>query len=102
MSEPDAKLAAFFAADEPPARDYAFTSEVMQRLARRRLSRELAALTLASLMGAAMLWALWPVLAPVVFDLSHALAPAAVAVFAVMAVSVVVTGRPFFGLGART
>lgn len=102
MSDPDAKLAAFFAAEAPPARDHAFTSEVMQRLARRRLTRELAALSLASLVGAAMLWVLWPILAPVILDLSYALAPAAVAVFAVMAVSLVVTGRPFFGLAART
>lgn len=98
MTDNDAKLAAFFAAAEPPARDYAFTAEVMAKVARRRLRADLAALSLASLAGAAVLWALWPSISPVIQEISHALAPAAAALLVVMGVSVLVTGRLFFGL----
>ena len=102
MTDNDAKLAAFFAADAPPARDYAFTAEVMAQVARRRLRGEMLGLSLASLLGAVVLWALWPSLAPVVLDLSHALAPVAGVGLAVMALSVAVTGKLFFGLGPGT
>ena len=102
MTDNDAKLAAFFAAAEPPARDYAFTAEVMGRVARRKLIEEMAGLSLASLLGAVMLWALWPNMAPVLGELSQALAPAAGAVLVVMGLSLLVTGRLFFGLVSRT
>lgn len=102
MTDNDAKLAAFFAAAEPAARDYAFTAEVMGEVARRQLIADMAGLSLASLLGALMLWALWPNLAPVITEVSHALAPAAVAVLAVMGLSLFVTGRLFFGMASRT
>jgi hypothetical protein len=102
MTDDEARLAAFFAISEPPARDYAFTAEVMQRLARRKLSADIAALSAASLAGAAVLWGLWPILSPALRELSHGLAPAAAAVLTVMGLGVAVTGRAFFGLASRT
>jgi hypothetical protein len=102
MTDNDAKLAAFFAAAEPPARDYAFTAEVMDKVARRKLVEDMAGLSLISLLGAVILWALWPSFAPVIRDLSHALAPVAGAVLVVMVLSLAVTGKLFFGLTSRT
>lgn len=102
MTDNDPRLAAFFAAAEPPATDYAFTAEVMARVARRRLGEEMAGLCLASGLGAMMLWALWPGLGPVILDISHALAPAACAALLVVALSFLMTGRLFFGVGSRT
>jgi hypothetical protein len=67
--DPDRLLTALWAADAPPARDPAFELAVMEALARRRLLREVLALAPATAAGAALLWALGPVvgaaLAPV-------------------------------------
>lgn len=79
MDPADDRLKALFAADEPPARDPAFSAQVMERLARRCWLQDLAFLGTTSLVGAISLWAAWPVLQPALTALSGQLAPAAVA-----------------------
>ncbi|MFN3515001.1 MAG: hypothetical protein ACK41C_18290 [Phenylobacterium sp.] len=98
----DAKLAAFFAAAEPPARDPAFQAELMARLARRRLRRDLGVLAAASAAGGWLLATAWPALAPALEALGEGLAPAAAALALTMGLSLMLTGRLFFGAGDRT
>jgi hypothetical protein len=73
----DDRLKALFAADEPPARDAAFSMAVMERLARRRCLQDLAFLGALSALGGLALWAVWPVLQPALTAVSGELAPAA-------------------------
>ena len=67
---PEQKLAALFAADTPPARDYAFQAVVAQRIAARRAWLTLLALVPGAVAATAVLWAL----APVAGDLAQGLA----------------------------
>ena len=75
MREADEKLAALFVLDEPPPRDAAFSAEVMEAVIRREFQKDVALLSAASLVGAAALWALWPVLQPPIVAVSQGLAP---------------------------
>lgn len=68
---PEQKLAALFAAEAPPARDYAFQVAVAQRIAARRAWLTVAALAPWAIAAAAVLWAL----APLAGDLAEAAAP---------------------------
>lgn len=77
MREADEKLAALFALDEPPPRDAAFSAEVMEAVIRREFQKDVLLLSGASLVGAAALWAAWPVLHPAIVAVSQGLAPAA-------------------------
>ena len=89
MTPADERLKALFACDEPPARDLAFSTAVMERLARRRCLQDLAFLAGVTALGAIALWALWPVLEPALTTLSGRLAPGAVALaLAISAISV--------------
>jgi len=72
----EARLRAAFAADEPPARDYVFTAEVMQRVARRRLQISLLMLAPPMLAAMAVLWSVAPTVETVAADLMGGLAPA--------------------------
>ncbi len=88
MSEADDRLRALFAADEPPARDPAFSAAVLEVLARKRFRDELIIHAGLTLIGGAALWALWPVVQPLLvqtsrslFTTAAALALAAVAVW---------------------
>ena len=72
MSDPHADpeldgldLDALFALDTPPAHDADFVVAVAQGVARRRLVMELGGMALAMAILALLLWALGPVLAPV-------------------------------------
>ncbi|PZQ62561.1 MAG: hypothetical protein DI570_10340 [Phenylobacterium zucineum] len=75
----DDRLRALFASDAPPARDPAFSAEVMAAVARRRLLADLAGLAVAALVGGLVIWALWPLLGPAVVAASASLAPFAAA-----------------------
>ena len=75
-SPADDRLKALFALDEPAARDPAFSTEVMERVMRRRFQEEVLLLSGASIVGGGALWAVWPVLQPVLVTLSQAFAPA--------------------------
>ncbi|MEW5686941.1 MAG: hypothetical protein AB1942_18640 [Pseudomonadota bacterium] len=79
MTKADDRLAALFAEDAPPARDPAFTAEVMAAVARRRLWSDLAGLAVAALIGGLVIWALWPLLGPAIVAASAGLAPIAAA-----------------------
>jgi hypothetical protein len=102
MTEADDRLKALFAADEPPARDPAFTAEVMQALARRRFQMDLALLAGATGLGGLVLWALWPVAQPVLVSMSQTLAPAAGALVVAVALVMILGGRPTAALGLES
>lgn len=72
----DDRIRAAFAAEEPPARDLAFTAAVMERVARRRLWRSLLLLAAPLVAATAVLWAAAPALAPLAEDMLAALQPA--------------------------
>lgn len=73
---PEQKLQALFAAEAPPARDYAFQAQLAQRIALRRAWMTVAALVPWGVAAIAILWALIPVVGPLGEDIA-ALAPAA-------------------------
>lgn len=76
-SELDARLKAAFALDEPPARDWAFQAEVLERVARARLRRSLVNLVPFLIAAVAALWATGPLLLPLLESLGEGLLPAA-------------------------
>ncbi len=67
-------LAVLFAEDAPPAHDDAFVADVVSRAGRQRLAFELAWSGLVAALSALVLWAVGPVLAPVVRPLAGGLA----------------------------
>ncbi len=99
----DDRLKALFACDEPPARDPAFSSAVMEKLVRRRFLADVAMLSGVSALGGTALWALWPSLQPAVLALAQGLAPAIVAGALALGAAVVFSGgRPSALLGLET
>lgn len=62
MSDADALLQSLLAVEEPPARDFAFTLAVMERVERRRFWTEAAMLVPAVFAACLVLWALAPAL----------------------------------------
>lgn len=74
---PEQKLSALFAADAPPARDYAFQARLAQAIALRRAWMTMAALAPWAVAAVAVLWALIPVVGPMADSLGPALRPAA-------------------------
>jgi hypothetical protein len=89
----DDRLKALFAYDEPPARDPAFSSAVMEDLMRRRFLTDVAMLSGVSALGGTALWALWPSLQPAILAVSQGLAPAIVAAALALGAAVVFSGR---------
>ena len=87
----DARLRALFAADAPPARDPMFSAAVMARVARRQFLRDVALHSGVTVLGALVLWALWPTLQPLVADLGRQLAPVA-ACLTLAAIAIVMAG----------
>ena len=99
----DDRLKALFAYDEPPARDSAFSTAVMEELVRRRFLADVAVLSGVSALGGTALWALWPSLQPAVLALAQGLAPAIVAGALALGAAVVFSGRrPAALLGFET
>jgi len=76
MRQADDRLKALFAMDEPPTRDTAFSTAVMEKVMRRRFLEDVALLCGLSVAGGGAFWLLWPALQPVVVSLSQGLAPA--------------------------
>lgn len=85
---PEQKLSALFAAEAPPARDYAFQARLAQAIALRRAWMTVGALVPWVVAAVAALWALIPVVGPMSDSLGAALQPAA-ATLAGAAVTVV-------------
>ena len=86
----DQTLTAFFAETAPPARDLGFQAVVAERVARRRAIATVVALIPWTIAAIALCWALGPLLAPFVLELSQTLAPAA-AILALTALGVLVS-----------
>ncbi|QTC92966.1 hypothetical protein [Brevundimonas goettingensis] len=57
---PEHKMAALFAAETPPARDFAFEARMVQRIAMRRFWARIAAMIPLAVAAAAGLWGLQP------------------------------------------
>lgn len=93
---PEQKLQALFAAEAPPARDYAFQARVAQRIALRRAWMTVVALIPWGIAAVAILWALVPVVGPLGEDIA-AVTPAAgmLAGVAVSAVAALALARRF-------
>lgn len=100
---PEQKLSALFAAEVPPARDYAFQARMAQAIALRRAWMTVAALVPWAVAAVAVLWALIPVVGPMSESLGTALQPAA----AMLAGAAVTAGAAMwlsrrFGRGVRS
>lgn len=83
MTKLDDRLRAAFAADTLPARDLVFTARVLERVERRALMLDLAVQIALATAAGALLWGLWPRLAPILQDWM----PMAATAFAVLAVA---------------
>jgi hypothetical protein len=57
---PEQKMAALFAVETPPARDFAFEVRMAQRIATRRFQARIAAMIPLTIAAAAILWGLQP------------------------------------------
>ena len=74
---PDQKLAAFLAAEAPPARDPAFQATVAARIAARRAWMTVGALIPWTIAGTALMWGLRPFAGPLADGLAAAIGPSA-------------------------
>ena len=77
---PDRKLEAFFAADRPSPRDYAFQIEVARRIAKRRAWMTGLTLIPWAVIGTVLLWALHSAAGPYVGGMAETALPVAMAV----------------------
>lgn len=93
---PEQKLAALFAAEAPPRRDYAFEVDVAERIAKRRAWLTVAALLPWLVVSGIVLWALHPVLETVSGELVPMIQPVA----AIVAGAVVAAGVGLWLTGA--
>ena len=74
---PERKVAALFAAEAPPARDYAFQVRVAERIAARRAWMTVGALVPWAVAAMVLLWALAPALEPFAESMAPAVQSAA-------------------------
>jgi len=102
MTDADDRLKALFALDEPPARDPGFTTAVMEEIARREFRADMLQLAGVTALGALVLWALWPVVTPILTTASEALLPAAAGLALAAALTWLAGERPAEALGAET
>lgn len=86
------RLSAFLNEDRGPARDLAFELEVMQRVAGRELLRTVGVSALFAGAGGVVLWAVAPMLTPLIEPAAALAAPAA-------AILTVTAGLVLFGQG---
>jgi uncharacterized membrane protein YgcG len=93
---PEQKLAALFAAEAPPRRDYAFEARVAERVARRRAWAAVGALLPWLLVSGVVLWALHPLLESLAREAAVIIPPVAF----VLAVTAVATGTALWLTGA--
>ncbi len=93
MTSPDDRLAAFFAAELPPARDPGFQARVLEQVARRRFMADLIMLGSVTTVSAAILWLVWPTLWPVLEALGQGRAPGLAAVVAAASIVALTSGR---------
>ncbi len=94
MTHADDRLRGLFASDAPNARDAVFSTAVMEGVMLRRFQEDVALLCGASVLAAGALWALWPVLQPVLVSLSQGLAPLAGAMTVAFCIQQIASGQP--------
>lgn len=99
MTQADETLKALFALDEPPARDPAFSTAVMEKVMRRRFQEDVVLLSAVSLAGGGALWAVWPTLQPALVAVSQGLAPALGALALAGCAAMILGGRVRSALG---
>ena len=102
MRQADDRLKALFAMDEPPTRDTAFSTAVMEKVMRRRFLEDVALLCGLSVAGGGAFWLLWPALQPVVVSLSQGLAPALSAIALAAGALMILGGRARSALGLES
>jgi len=93
MTDPETRLAALWAADEPPARDAGFETAVAVRIVRVRWRQTILELFVLVLAGFVVGWAAWPFVAADVDTIGPWLAVAAAVGLAIWSVN-----RTFDGL----
>jgi hypothetical protein len=91
-ADPDARLAAFFAAQLPPARDLGFQAEVLAAVARRRFVADMVLLSTVTTLAATALWLIWPAVAPALEALGRGLAPGLAAVITAASIVALASG----------
>lgn len=77
MAANDAQLKALFAVDEPPARDPAFQTAVMEAVAQRKFVMDVTVVSAGAGLLAGALWWAWPVLQPILAPLHDIALPVA-------------------------
>jgi hypothetical protein len=102
MTQADDRLKALFALDEPPARDPAFSTTVMEQVMRQRFREDVAILSGVSVVGGGALWLVWPTLQPALVAVSQGLAPALGAIGLAFCAAMILGGRPASALGLAT
>lgn len=102
MTQADDRLKALFAQDEPPVRDTVFSTVVMEKVVRRQFQEEVAMLCAVSVVGAGVLWLVWPMLLRALVAISQGLAPALGAIALAACVAMVLGARPSSALGLET
>lgn len=102
MTQADDRLRALFSQDEPPARDAVFSTAIMEKIARRRFQEDVALLCGVSVVGAGVLWGVWPTLQPALVAISQGLAPALGAVALAFCAAMILGGRPTSALGLES
>jgi FtsH-binding integral membrane protein len=102
MTRADDRLTALFAQDMPPAWDAAFSTAVLEKIVRRRFLEDVALLSVASLVVAAVFWAAWPILQPAVVTISQGLAPIVGVLALALCVGVILSGQASSALGLES
>ncbi len=92
-ASPDERLAALFAAEQPPARDPAFQAGVLAAMARQRFVADMLLMATVAILATVALWLIWPAVAPTLITLGQAFAPGLAALIAAGSILAVTTGR---------
>jgi DNA primase len=92
-ADPDARLAALFAADLPPVRDVSFQAEVLAAMARQRFLADMLLLSTITTVAGVGLWLVWPIVAPTLEALGRGQAPGLAAVIAAASIVALTSGR---------
>ncbi len=87
MTDPETRLAAIWAADDPPARDAGFQTAVTERIVRRRWLQTVLEFCVLALAGFVVGWAAWPFVAADLNQIGPWLAVAAAVGLAVWSVN---------------
>jgi hypothetical protein len=90
MTDSEDALAAFWAKDEPPARDAAFETAVMARVSREALIQDAVDVLAVGAPAGAILWAAWPSLVGLAPSTLHLLTISAPALICAAALGLVV------------